>query len=107
MLRSTIFQFHQQHQHVFDWAGLFDSAVEPSERAKEIANCINMAKDGIRALLLVLSLGSRFSEEEASAFASLCQIFGAKIADYMIVVFAHGGIISLLMLSWLVTALTN
>lgn len=52
-----------------------------------------MAKNGIHAVLLVLSLASRFSEEEASAFESLCQIFGGKIADYMIVVFAHGDVL--------------
>ncbi|XP_057793670.1 immune-associated nucleotide-binding protein 9-like [Salvia miltiorrhiza] len=78
---------------VVDTPGLFDSSVEPNVMAKEIANCINLAKDGIHAVLLVLSLGSRFSEEEASAFESLRQIFGGKIADYMIVVFSHGDLL--------------
>lgn len=61
--------------------------------AKEIAKCIDLAKDGIHALLLVLSLRGRFSEEEASAFKSLCQIFGDEIADYMIVVFSGGDVL--------------
>ena len=61
--------------------------------AKEIAKCITLVKDGIHAVLLVLSLRSRFSQEEASAFECLCQIFGPKIADYMIVVFAHGDVL--------------
>ncbi|XP_057793669.1 immune-associated nucleotide-binding protein 9-like isoform X2 [Salvia miltiorrhiza] len=78
---------------VIDTPGLFDSSVEHRLMAKEIAQCINLAKDGIHAVLLVLSLRNRFSEEEASAFESLCQIFGGKIADYMIVVFAHGDVL--------------
>lgn len=61
--------------------------------AKEIARCINMAKDGIHAILLVVSLRNRFSEEEASAFERLVEIFGGKIADYMIVVFSHGDVL--------------
>ncbi|XP_057793672.1 immune-associated nucleotide-binding protein 9-like [Salvia miltiorrhiza] len=78
---------------VIDTPGLFDSSVEPRLLATEIAQCIKMAKDGIHGVLLVLSIGNRFSEEEASAFASLCQIFGHEIADYMIVVFAHGDLL--------------
>ncbi|KAG6388883.1 hypothetical protein SASPL_150319 [Salvia splendens] len=75
---------------VIDTPGLFDSYVESNAMAKEIAQWINLAKDGIHAVLFVLSLRNRFSEEEASAFEVLCHIFGAKIADYMIVVFSHG-----------------
>ncbi|XP_057793671.1 immune-associated nucleotide-binding protein 9-like [Salvia miltiorrhiza] len=78
---------------VVDTPGLFDPSVEPNVMAKEIANCINLAKDGIHAVLLVLTLGSRFTEEEGSTFESLCEIFGGKIADYMIVVFAHGDLL--------------
>ncbi|XP_047962898.1 immune-associated nucleotide-binding protein 9-like [Salvia hispanica] len=75
---------------VIDTPGLFDSSVDSNAMAKEIAQCINLAKDGIHALLFVLSLRNRFSDEEASAFHTLCHIFGAKIAEYMIVVFSHG-----------------
>ncbi|XP_042035093.1 immune-associated nucleotide-binding protein 8-like [Salvia splendens] len=58
--------------------GLFDSTVESNTMAKEIAHCITLAKDGIHAVLLILSLRSLFSQEEASAFECLCQIFGPK-----------------------------
>ncbi|KAG6390242.1 hypothetical protein SASPL_147974 [Salvia splendens] len=78
---------------VVDTPGLFDSSVEPKVMANEIAQCINLAKDGIHAVLLVLSLRNRFSEEEALAFDSICKIFGGKIQDYMIIVFTNGDIL--------------
>ncbi|XP_047962897.1 immune-associated nucleotide-binding protein 1-like [Salvia hispanica] len=91
-LHSTVLP-DQRILNVIDTPGLFDSTVESNTMAKEIAKCITLAKDGIHAVLLVLSLRSRFSQEEASAFECLCQIFGPKIADYMIVVFAHGDVL--------------
>lgn len=49
-----------------------------------------MAKDGLHAVLVVLSVRSRFSREEEAAIASLRKFFGSKISDYMIVVFTGG-----------------
>ncbi|KAM7460986.1 hypothetical protein LguiA_029107 [Lonicera macranthoides] len=49
-----------------------------------------MAKDGIHAALLVLSVRTRFSKEEEAAIQSLQNFFGSKINDYMIVVFTGG-----------------
>lgn len=74
----------------FDFAGLFDPSVEVHFLAEEIARWLTLAKDGIHAFLLVLSLNNRFLKEEILAFEGLCQIFGDKIANYMIVVFGHG-----------------
>lgn len=70
--------------------GLFDSSIEPKSIGNEIAKCISMAKNGIHAVLVVVSLGVRYSLEEASAIESLRQFFGGKIGDYMILVFTHG-----------------
>lgn len=71
-------------------SGLFDFSAEPEFIGKEIVKCINMAKDGIHALLVVLSVRSRFSREEAAAVESLRKFFGSKISDYMVVVFTGG-----------------
>lgn len=49
-----------------------------------------MAKDGIHAVLLVLSVRSRFSREEQATVQSFLEFFGNKISDYMIVVFTGG-----------------
>lgn len=43
-------------------AGLFDFSAETEFIGKEIVKCINMAKDGIHAVLVVLSVKTRFSE---------------------------------------------
>lgn len=69
--------------------GLFDFA-EPEFVGKEIVRCINMAKDGIHAILVVLSVRTRFSREEEAAIKSLQKFFGSKISNYMIVVFTGG-----------------
>lgn len=74
------------------FTGLFEfSAAGKSEFiGKEIVKCIDFAKDGIHAILVVLSVRTRFSEEEENALRSLQKLFGSKIVDYMIVVFTGG-----------------
>lgn len=69
---------------------MFDFSAEPEFIGKEIVRCINMAKDGIHAVLVVLSVRSRFSREEEAAVESLRKFFGSNISDYMIVVFTGG-----------------
>ncbi|KAL1292482.1 hypothetical protein HN51_053087 [Arachis hypogaea] len=75
---------------VIDTPGLFDFSVESEFVGKEIAKCIGMAKDGIHAVLVVLSVRTRFSQEEQAALHSLQTLFGNKIVNYMIVVFTGG-----------------
>lgn len=75
---------------VIDTPGLFDFSAEPEFIGKEIVRCINMAKDGIHAVLVVLSVRSRFSREEEAAVESLRKFFGSNISDYMILVFTGG-----------------
>ncbi|WVY99319.1 hypothetical protein V8G54_025389 [Vigna mungo] len=67
---------------VIDTPGLFDGT---SSAGKEIVKCIDLAKDGIHAIILVLSIRTRFSEEEQATFLTLQALFGHKIVDYMIV----------------------
>ncbi|KAJ8769884.1 hypothetical protein K2173_008966 [Erythroxylum novogranatense] len=75
---------------VIDTPGLFDFSAESEFVGKEIVKCINMAKDGIHAVILVFSVRTRFSQEEEAALRSLQTLFGRKIVDYMIVVFTGG-----------------
>ncbi|KAK9033013.1 hypothetical protein V6N11_018053 [Hibiscus sabdariffa] len=75
---------------VIDTPGLFDSSVPSEFIVKEIASCIDLAKDGIHAVLVVFSATTRFSEEEVAALHKLWSLFGRKIADYVIVVFTGG-----------------
>ncbi|KAJ4828466.1 hypothetical protein Tsubulata_031333 [Turnera subulata] len=76
---------------VIDTPGLFEHSSESEEFAsKEIVKCINMAKEGIHAFLLVLSARNRFTEEEQAAIKTLRTLFGSTIIDYMIIVFTGG-----------------
>lgn len=75
---------------VFSIAGLFDFSAGSEFVGKEIVKCINLAKDGIHAVLVVFSVRTRFSQEERAALHSLQTLFGSKIFDYMIVVFTGG-----------------
>ncbi|XP_059631432.1 immune-associated nucleotide-binding protein 9-like [Cornus florida] len=76
---------------VIDTPGLFDFSAESEIFiGKEIVKCINMAKDGIHAVLVVFSVRTRFSKEEEAALHSLRTLFGSKINDYVIVVFTGG-----------------
>ncbi|KAK7401455.1 hypothetical protein VNO78_12954 [Psophocarpus tetragonolobus] len=67
--------------------GLFDGN---DSTKKEIEKCIEMAKDGIHAFLMVFSIRTRFSEEEQATFLTLLALFGDKIVNYMIVIFTGG-----------------
>jgi hypothetical protein len=71
-------------------AGLFDTSAGSEFIIPEIARCIKMAVDGVHAVLVVLSVRTRFSEEEVAAVRSLQTIFGSRILDYIIVVFTGG-----------------
>ncbi|MBA0556021.1 hypothetical protein Golob_026164 [Gossypium lobatum] len=75
---------------VIDTPGLFDASVESEFIGKEIAKCIDIAKDGIHAVAVVFSLKTCFSEEEKTAFHCLETLFGTKIFSYIIIVFTNG-----------------
>ncbi|GLU22267.1 hypothetical protein SLE2022_383560 [Rubroshorea leprosula] len=71
---------------VIDTPGMFDL----SSGSELMRQCINLAKDGIHAILVVFSVRTRFSQEEEAALRGLQNFFGSKITDYMIVVFTGG-----------------
>ncbi|XP_022728053.1 immune-associated nucleotide-binding protein 9-like [Durio zibethinus] len=75
---------------VIDTPGLFDFSAGSEFIGKEIVKCIDLAKDGIHAVLLVFSVRTRFTQEEEAALHSLQTLFGSKIINYMIVVFTGG-----------------
>ncbi|OVA16331.1 AIG1 [Macleaya cordata] len=75
---------------VIDTPGLFDFSAGSEFIGKEIVKCINLAKEGIHAVLVVFSVRTRFSKEEEAALQSLQTFFGERITDYMIVVFTGG-----------------
>ena len=72
------------------FTGLFDFSVGIELLGKEIVKCIDLAKDGIHAVIVVFSVRTRFTEEEEHALRSVQKLFGSKIVDHMIVVFTGG-----------------
>jgi len=75
---------------VIDTPGLFDPNVQLAILGQEIVKCIDLAKDGVHGVLLVLSIKNRFSAEEATTLETLQMLFGEKIVNYMVVVFTAG-----------------
>ncbi|XP_059299454.1 immune-associated nucleotide-binding protein 9-like [Lycium ferocissimum] len=74
---------------VIDTPG-FDFTAESELLGNEIVKCIDLADDGIHAILFVLSVRTRFSKEKQAAIQYFSEFFGTKINDYMIVVFTGG-----------------
>ncbi|KAF5806484.1 putative AIG1-type guanine nucleotide-binding (G) domain-containing protein [Helianthus annuus] len=54
---------------------------------EEIVKCISLVKDGIHAVLVVLSVRNRFKKEGVDV---ITRLFGSKINDYMILVYTGG-----------------
>nr|KAJ0225765.1 hypothetical protein LSAT_V11C100010570 [Lactuca sativa] len=71
-------------------AGLFNSSLDIDFVGKEILKCISMARDGIDAFLVVISVCCLFVEDEKAAISRLLTLFGTKFYDYMIIVFTGG-----------------
>uniref|UniRef100_A0A0D9VH36 AIG1-type G domain-containing protein n=1 Tax=Leersia perrieri TaxID=77586 RepID=A0A0D9VH36_9ORYZ len=78
---------------VIDTPGLFDVTTSFEDAGKEIVKCMNMAKDGIHAVLMVFNATSRFSREDSSTIETIKEFFGEKIVDHMILVFTYGDLI--------------
>ncbi|KAH0666309.1 hypothetical protein KY285_027515 [Solanum tuberosum] len=88
-LQTTQLQDGNIHN-VIDTPGLFDISRDSDFVIKELVKCFDLAKDGIHALLLVLSVRTRFSREEQASVKCFLDLYERKISDYMIVVFTGG-----------------
>ncbi|XP_028549756.1 immune-associated nucleotide-binding protein 9-like isoform X3 [Dendrobium catenatum] len=77
---------------VIDTPG-FNSFFSFEQISEGIIEGINLAKDGIHAVLMVFSLRSSFSIEEEAAIECMKSLFGDKIVDYMIIIFTNGDIL--------------
>lgn len=76
---------------VIDTPGLFDMDTTCENVRKEISKCLEyMAKDGIHAILMVLSATARFSREDEKTMESIKLFFGDNVFDRVVLVFTHG-----------------
>lgn len=58
--------------------------------SKEIINCIKLAEGGIHAVVLVISLRTRITQEEQNTLSTLQSLFGNEIIKHLIVLFTGG-----------------
>lgn len=72
---------------VIDTPGLFDTEMKPEEIKKEMVKCVGIMAPGLHALIYVLKIGNRLTDEEVSTIDQLLKIFGEDLHQYVIVVF--------------------
>jgi len=57
---------------------------------EDIIKCMDMARDGMHAMLMVFSATSRFSHEDEKTIEEIKMFFDDTIIDHLILVFTNG-----------------
>ena len=74
---------------IVDTPGLFDTSRTNEDIQAEIKKCIGITSPGPHALLIVLSLASRFTKEEECSLKHFIDCFGKGIYKYCIILFTR------------------
>lgn len=75
---------------VVDTPGFFDPHVDHVTVRKEIMRCVGMLSPGPHALLMVVRLDVRFTNEQAKSVQEVLSLFGDTIIRHVIIIFTHG-----------------
>ncbi len=72
---------------IADTPGLFDTDMTQADVTKEIVRCVGMTSPGPHAVILVLSVTSRFTDEERNTVDHFIKHFGKDLYKFVIVLF--------------------
>ncbi|XP_070685500.1 GTPase IMAP family member 4-like [Pempheris klunzingeri] len=75
---------------IIDTPGIYDTKYKEDEVVRKLKECISLSSPGPHVFLIVIKLGSRFTEEEQKTVELLQTVFGDKSADYSLVLFTYG-----------------
>uniref|UniRef100_A0A8C1C3A4 GTPase IMAP family member 8 n=1 Tax=Cyprinus carpio carpio TaxID=630221 RepID=A0A8C1C3A4_CYPCA len=79
-----------RHITVIDTPGLFDTELSNEVIQREIRNCIHMILPGPHVFIIVINLGHRFTQEEATSVQIIQEMFGENSLLYTMVLFTRG-----------------
>ncbi|XP_051767129.1 GTPase IMAP family member 4-like isoform X2 [Ctenopharyngodon idella] len=83
-------EINGRHVTVIDTPGLFDTELTNEKVQREITNCISMILPGPHVFIIVLNLGQRFTQEEATSVKIIQETFGEKSLMFTMVLFTRG-----------------
>ncbi|XP_056308941.1 interferon-induced very large GTPase 1 [Danio aesculapii] len=83
-------EINGRHITVIDTPGLFDTELTNEEIQREIRRCISMILPGPHVFIIVLNLGQRFTQEEATSVKFIQETFGEHSLMFTVVLFTRG-----------------
>ncbi|XP_048041588.1 interferon-induced very large GTPase 1-like [Megalobrama amblycephala] len=83
-------EINGRHVTVIDTPGLLDTELSNEEIQREIRHCISMILPGPHVFIIVLNLGQRFTQEEATSVKIIQEMFGEKSLMFTMVLFTRG-----------------
>ncbi len=78
---------------VVDTPGFFDTQMKPEELMMEIARSVYISSPGPHALLIVLRVIDRFTEQEQQIPPIIEMMFGQEVLKYSFILFTHGDLL--------------